>query len=97
MRLGAVVDDAYQPHSDRDGRIPARVDDAVHILTAHAVEILQRPLVHRRVVVDQYVRPIWPDARNLLGAVAEARVIRVGVFSKPFVPACFNPGLRPGR
>jgi hypothetical protein len=48
--LQIVVDDTYEAHSERDGRIPSFVDDPVEVTFGEALHVRARPLV-RGVIV----------------------------------------------
>ena len=51
--LGAVVDDADQPHREGDRRVPALVDDPVEVGVGDAAEVATGGVVDRVQVSEQ--------------------------------------------
>ena len=91
--LKTVVGDAYEPYAQRDRRVPSPVDDAVKLARRQADEQRTGAIIDGVEVVQEHLRSVRPNRRNVRGRVAVPGIRWVGFQSASWCPIAADPQL----
>ena len=91
--LEVIGDDADEPGTQRDWRIPSVVHDRVEVRVARGCEKCERPNVHGVVLADQQVSRVDAHVRSRFEVLVVSGLVAVGRQIEALAPTIGDPAL----